>query len=129
MYRNLLCDILLAETDPDLVTMQLDIGWASVAGQDIVAMFKKNPRRFECWHVKDATDIKFLPPGMPQNERMQNAYLVPVGQGQVDYKTIFASASVAGLKHFCIEQDNANVWGDSVLAAKASFAGLSKILS
>jgi len=122
-------DILLAETDPDVVAMQLDIGWASVAGQDIVAMFKKNPGRFECWHVKDATNIKFLPPAMPQNERMQNAYLVPVGQGQVDYKTIFASASVAGMKHFCIEQDSADAWGDSVLAAKASITGLQKILS
>ena len=36
-------DILLAETDPSLVAMQMDIGWASVAGQDILAMFKKNP--------------------------------------------------------------------------------------
>lgn len=122
-------DVLLAETDPDVVAMQLDIGWASVAGQDIVAMFKKNPGRFECWHVKDATDIKYLPPAMPQNERMQNAYLVPVGQGQVNYKTIFASAGVAGMKHFCIEQDNAADWGDSVLAAKASIAGLEKMLS
>jgi sugar phosphate isomerase/epimerase len=122
-------DILLAETDPDVVAMQLDIGWASVAGQDIIAMFKKNPGRFECWHVKDATNIKFLPPAMPQNERMQNAYLVPVGQGQVDYKTIFASAAAAGMKHFCIEQDNADAWGDSVLAAKASIIGLQKILS
>jgi sugar phosphate isomerase/epimerase len=121
-------DILLAETDPDVVAMQLDIGWASVAGQDIIAMFKKNPGRFECWHVKDATNIKFLPPAMPQNERMQNAYLVPVGQGQVDYKTIFASAAVAGMKHFCIEQDNADAWGDSVIAAKASITGLQKIL-
>lgn len=122
-------DILLAETDPDVVAMQLDIGWASVAGQDIIAMFKKNPGRFECWHVKDATNIKFLPPAMPQNERMQNAYLVPVGQGQVDYKTIFASAAVAGMKHFCVEQDNADAWGDSLDAAKASIAGLLKILS
>jgi sugar phosphate isomerase/epimerase len=122
-------DVLLAETDPALVAMQLDIGWASVAGQDIVAMFKKSPGRFECWHVKDATNIKFLPTAMPQNERMQNAYLVPVGQGQVDYKTIFASAAVAGMKHFCIEQDNADAWGDSVLAAKASITGLQKMLS
>lgn len=121
-------DVLLAETDPDVVALQLDIGWASVAGQDIIAMFKKNPGRFECWHVKDATNIKFLPPAMPQNERMQNAYLVPVGQGHVDYKTIFAAAAVAGMKHFCIEQDNADAWGDSVLAAKASITGLMKIL-
>jgi len=122
-------DILLAETDPALVSMQLDIGWASVAGQDILAMFKKNPGRFECWHVKDATDIKYLPIQMSMADRMRNAYLVPVGQGQVDYKAIFAQAKQAGMKHFCVEQDNANAWGDSVLAAKLSIEGLKKILS
>jgi hypothetical protein len=47
-------DLLLAETDPELVAMQLDIGWAYVAGQDAPAMFRKNPGRFELWHVKDA---------------------------------------------------------------------------
>jgi sugar phosphate isomerase/epimerase len=122
-------DILLAETDPALVAMQLDIGWASVAGQNILAMFKKNPGRFECWHVKDATDIKYLPIQMSMADRMRNAYLVPVGQGQVDYKAIFAQAKEAGMKHFCIEQDNASAWGDSVLAAKISIEGLKKILS
>lgn len=122
-------DVLLAETDPALVAMQLDIGWASVASQDILAMFKKNPGRFECWHVKDATDIKYLPIQTSMADRMRAAYLVPVGQGQVDYKAIFAQASQAGMKHFCIEQDNASAWGDSVLAAKISFDGLKKILS
>lgn len=122
-------DILLAETDPALVSMQLDIGWASVAGQDILGMFKKNPGRFECWHVKDATDIRYLPIQMSMSDRMRNAYLVPVGQGQVDYKAIFAQAKQAGMKHFCIEQDNADAWGDSVLAAKISIEGLKKALS
>ena len=45
-------DILLAETDPSLVAMQLDIGWASVAGRNILEMFRKTPGRFELWHVK-----------------------------------------------------------------------------
>ena len=57
-------DILLAETDPDLVSMQMDIGWASVAGQDILAMFKKNPGRFELWHVKDCSRIPNMTPQM-----------------------------------------------------------------
>jgi sugar phosphate isomerase/epimerase len=122
-------DILLAETDPDLVVMQIDIGWATVAGQDILAMFKKNPGRFECWHVKDAMGLKLMTPDMTQNQRQQAAKLVPVGQGDVDYKSIFAAASVAGMKHFCIEQDNANQWGDSVAAARVSLNGLTRILS
>jgi sugar phosphate isomerase/epimerase len=122
-------DILLAETDPALVVMQLDIGWASVAGQDILGMFKKNPGRFECWHVKDAKGIKAMSPSLTQGQRQQSADLVPVGQGEVDYKSIFAEASLAGMKHFCIEQDNAALWGDSVAAARVSFNGLVRVLS
>ena len=37
-------DILLAETDPALVTMQLDIGWAVIAGQDVLAIVRQEPR-------------------------------------------------------------------------------------
>lgn len=122
-------DILLAETDPALVVMQIDIGWASVAGQDILGMFKKNPGRFECWHVKDAKGIKAMPASLTQGQRQQAADLVPVGQGEVDYKSIFAAASLAGMKHFCIEQDNAALWGDSVAAAHVSLNGLVRVLS
>src|ERR1035438_9822595 len=122
-------DVLLAETDPEVVAMQLDIGWASVAGQDILAMFKKSPGRFECWHVKDAMGLKMLTPDMTQSQRQQAAKLVPVGQGDVDYKAIFAAAALAGMKHFCIEQDNASQWGDSVAAARVSLNGLVRALS
>jgi sugar phosphate isomerase/epimerase len=121
-------DILLAETDPSLVAMQLDIGWASVAGQNVLEMFKKNPGRFELWHVKDARGIKSLDPKLDQRARMRNVMLVPIGQGEIDYKPIFAQAELAGMKHFCIEQDNAAAWGDSVAAARVSFEALSKIL-
>jgi sugar phosphate isomerase/epimerase len=122
-------DVLLAETDPALVAMQLDIGWASVAGQNILEMFKKSPGRFELWHVKDARGIKAMDASMSLAERQRTAYLVPVGQGEIDYKTIFANASLAGMKHFCVEQDNAAAWGDSMAAAQASYQGLTKILS
>jgi sugar phosphate isomerase/epimerase len=122
-------DVLLAETDPALVAMQLDIGWASVAGQNILAMFKRSPGRFELWHVKDARGIKAMAASMSLPERQSAAYLVPVGQGEIDYKAIFANASLAGMKHFCVEQDNAASWGDSMAAAGASYQGLMKILS
>lgn len=121
-------DVLLAETDPALVAMQLDIGWASVAGQNILQMFQKNPGRYELWHVKDATGIKSADPKLTPNQRREGSKLVPVGQGEVDYKAIFAKADVAGLKHFCIEQDNAAEGGDAMAAAKASYQGLWKQL-
>ncbi len=122
-------DILLAETDPAVVAMQLDIGWASVAGQNILEMFKKNPGRFELWHVKDARGIRLMNADMNESERMRAATLVPVGQGEVDYKTIFANAELAGMKHYCVEQDNAADWGDSMAAARVSYENLMKLLS
>jgi sugar phosphate isomerase/epimerase len=121
-------DILLSETDPSLVAMQLDIGWASVAGQDILEMFRKNPGRFELWHVKDANGIKAMGPQMTQGERQRAAILTPVGLGEIDYKPIFAKAGQAGMKHFCVEQDNA-IEGDSLTAARTSFVNLRKMLS
>jgi len=118
-------DVLLAETDPALVAMQLDIGWASVASQDILQMFKKNPGRYELWHVKDAKGLKAGPPA-----DLRAANLVPVGEGEIDYKTIFKNAELAGLKHFCVEQDNAADNGsDAIEAVRTSYKNLVKILS
>ena len=122
-------DLFIAGTDPSAVVLQLDIGWASIAGQDIVGMFKKTPGRYEIWHVKDASNIKLMPHDMSTYDRRKIAQLVPVGLGDVDYKTIFANASLAGLKHFCVEQDNAGAWGDSYAASRVSYENLVKLLS
>jgi sugar phosphate isomerase/epimerase len=121
-------DVLLAETDPAVVAMQLDIGWASIAGQDVLALFRKHPGRFELWHVKDVTGLRENPPGTPPGKR--RGKFVPVGQGEIDYRLFFSHAEQAGLKHYAIEQDNAAENGaDSLTAARASYQGLMKILS
>jgi sugar phosphate isomerase/epimerase len=121
-------EVLLAETDPELVAMEIDLGWAAVAGHDVVSMFKAHPSRFELWHVKDAFGVRHLTPGMNQLERRANIMLVPVGLGEVDYRSYFAHAEVAGLKHFYIEQDNADAWGDAMAATRISVDNLKKLL-
>ena len=51
-----------SEEHPALVAMQLDIGWATVAGQNVIEMFQQNTSgRFELWHVKDARGIRICP--------------------------------------------------------------------
>jgi len=122
-------DVILAETDPELVTMQIDIGWAHIAGQNILDLFKKHPGRFELWHVKDALGLKGLDSKLTPNQRAQYAYQVPIGQGELDWKSIFAAANVAGLKYFIVEQDNPSAWGDSIMAFKVSYQYLYQILS
>lgn len=122
-------DILLKETDPALVAMQLDIGWAYVGGQDAIEMFKKNPGRYELWHVKDAK-YKELDPKMTPTQRMRHAKITAMGEGDIDYRAVFAQAKLAGLKHFVIEQDTAGQGGrDAVADCKIAYDNLKKILA
>jgi sugar phosphate isomerase/epimerase len=122
-------DILLAETDPGLVAMQLDIGWACMAGQDVFAMFKKNPGRYELWHVKDAK-YKQADPSLTPNARARASKIVTMGEGDIDYRAVFAQAKQAGLKYFVIEQDTAGQGGRDVLEdCKIACQNLQKILS
>jgi sugar phosphate isomerase/epimerase len=86
-------DYFLSQISADLLKMELDLGWATVAGADPVELFKKSPGRFPLWHVKDI------------NKETQKP--VEVGTGYVDFKKIFAAASTAGMKHIFVEQDGA----------------------
>jgi len=122
-------DVLLTETDPALVTMQLDIAWAYIAGVDPVALFKAHPGRFELWHIKDVFGLKTINPALGPNARVSSVAFAPVGVGQIDFRRVFADATVAGLKHFAIEHDNAAAWGDSLAAARVSYQNMAKMLS
>jgi sugar phosphate isomerase/epimerase len=121
--------VIADNTDPSLVTMQIDIGWAAVTGQDMVGMFKRNPGHYELWHVKDAVGLNSMTPQMSLSDRRRASYFVPAGLGQVDLKTLFANADVAGLKHIGIEQDNAATWGDSLAAARVNYNNVMKLIS
>ncbi|MBL7858233.1 MAG: sugar phosphate isomerase/epimerase [Cyclobacteriaceae bacterium] len=85
-------DVMLTELDPKNVGWELDIFWIVNAGHDPIEYFKKHPGRFEQWHVKD----------MDKADRNRNA---DVGTGTIDYKPIFAQASLSGMKHFYVEQE------------------------
>ncbi len=86
-------DYILNHTDKDLVKMELDLGWATKAKQDPVALFKLHPGRFPLWHVKDLDKNSMEP--------------VEVGTGFIDFKRIFDNAKESGMKYFFVEQDGA----------------------
>jgi sugar phosphate isomerase/epimerase len=102
-------DYLLESTDPDLVKMEMDLGWASVAGQDPVSYFKRYPTRFPLVHVKD---FKSLPQLKPDQLATFNADslvkddMTAPGSGVIDWKRIFASSDVAGIQHYFLEHDS-----------------------
>jgi hypothetical protein len=86
-------DLILSQTDADKVKMELDLAWAMKGGKDPVELFKQHPGRFHLWHVKDA-----------DKEYKQ---VLEVGKGVIDFKRIFDSASVSGMKYYFVEQDGA----------------------
>src|SRR5207302_1314694 len=85
-------DVLLAETDPKLVQLEVDLYWITKGGQDPLAYFARWPGRFPMVHVKDSA-------GPPDHR------IVEVGAGKIDFKKIFAQSDQAGIKYYFVEHD------------------------
>lgn len=86
-------DLLLLQTDPSLVTFEMDLYWVTKGGYNPVDYFKKYPGRFQLWHVKDMT-------------KTEEMFFAPVGSGRIDFSSIFAERKTAGMKYFFVEQDS-----------------------
>jgi sugar phosphate isomerase/epimerase len=84
-------DIILKETDAALVKLQMDLYWiahgSKLSPHD---WFERQPGRFVMWHVKDM-------------HRTSRDY-TEVGNGSIDFTRIWPDASLAGLRHFFVEQ-------------------------
>ncbi|WP_295721890.1 sugar phosphate isomerase/epimerase [Mucilaginibacter sp.] len=85
-------ETLLANTDPDLVKMEMDLYWITKAGQDPIALFNKYPGRFPLLHMKDM-------------DKTPEKKFTEVGNGIIDFKKILAQSKKAGMKYFFVEQD------------------------
>jgi sugar phosphate isomerase/epimerase len=97
-----LYDVLLEETDPSLVFLELDIFWAYV-GQSRFPGFKPHeypwnrPRRFPLFHVKD---------GIRDGGPSFGWTMTDVGDGDVAFEPFFCGLDVDD-HHFLVERDSA----------------------
>ncbi|GAC1301810.1 MAG: sugar phosphate isomerase/epimerase [Mucilaginibacter sp.] len=103
--------LLLSETDPHNVKMELDLAWAVKGGQDPVDLFAHHPGRFPLWHVKDLD--------------ASHVNILPVGSGTIDFKRIFAHKSAAGMQDFFVEHDMPK---DAYASIKSSYEYLTGTL-
>jgi sugar phosphate isomerase/epimerase len=85
-------DILVKETDPALVSFEMDLYWAVNAGVDPLDYFARFPGRFRMVHVKDSMG--------PPDHKMTDG-----GAGTIDFKRIFAQSDKAGIEHYFVEHD------------------------
>jgi sugar phosphate isomerase/epimerase len=101
-------EIMLTRCDPSLLKMEMDVFWATYAGQDPLEYFRKYPGRFPLLHIKD------FKPGFPTStstfpyDNGPNPFAA-VGQGRIDWVPILAHAPQAGTQHIFVEQDRCDV--------------------
>lgn len=103
-------DVLLEETDRDVVEFEMDIFWIRRGGQDPLAYFRKWKGRFPMVHVKDMT---------------LDGKMVDVGTGTIDWPSIYAARKEAGIKHWFVEHDEPADPMQSLAASYAYMKGLS----
>lgn len=85
-------DVLMQETENNLVKAELDLYWAVKAGRKPVDLFDKYRGRVVLWHVKDM-------------DKTENGTFTEVGNGVIDFGEIFKNHRKSGMKHFFVEQD------------------------
>ena len=104
-------ELLLSQTNPDQLKMELDVAWAIKGGYNPAELFRKNPGRFPLWHLKDLNK--------------DHKTIEPVGSGTIDYKSIFTHSKQAGLQHFFVEHD---MPADAITSITTSMKNLKNIL-
>ena len=105
-------DRIIAETDPDAVMLQIDLGWAQFAGADPVALVRENPGRVPTVHCKDLS---------PENGP------ITTGDGILDWSEIVKAARASGTQTLIVENDQPS--GDSLDDAARALANMERLLA
>jgi sugar phosphate isomerase/epimerase len=112
-------DILLEQTDPDLVFFELDIAWIEAGGQSAYEYLKRyGPARFPLFHVKDLTWTDPWPGTPPQAQPPRTTplnvnlpgrpyWLRDVGKGDLDFAHIFSALKDPRKHIYHVEHDDA----------------------
>jgi sugar phosphate isomerase/epimerase len=120
-------DYLLESTDANLVKMEMDLCWISVAGQDPLTYFKRYPGRFSLVHVKDCKKLPHLTPEQVATfdpKELEANDMTEAGSGVIDWKRIFSHADEAGIQHYFVEHDSPK---DAFVSIAASYKYLSTL--
>jgi sugar phosphate isomerase/epimerase len=95
-------DILVAETNPQFVSFEMDVFWVFHAGVDPAALLKKYPTRWSLLHVKDIRKGAVTGLSTGGAPPIDN---VAVGTGQIDWRSVLKAAEQVGVKHYFIEDE------------------------
>lgn len=92
-------ELMIQNTDKDLVDYEMDIYWVVTAGEDPIEWMKKYPSRFKLYHVKDRKK------DIPNTTR---AAFTTLGDGKIDFFDIAKLAEKHGRPYYFVEQDQSD---------------------
>jgi len=112
-------DILLKETDPALVKLEVDAGWVAAGGGDPAGVIAANAGRVKLMHFKDFSTVT-----PPINELGPEAggHIVDLGTGVAPLKAAYEAAKKAGVEYFIVDHDPPFKGKTALEAAKLDYA-------
>jgi sugar phosphate isomerase/epimerase len=116
-------DILLKETDPELVWLEMDTYWITQAGRDPVLLLNQLGKRVRLLHLKDRrADV-------PTSQVLDASaeHFTEVGNGTIQWRALLALAQKLGIEHYYVEQDESDK--SPMESLKISYMFLRKMLS
>jgi sugar phosphate isomerase/epimerase len=98
-----LFDSIVRTTNREDVNFEMDVFWVTHGGQDPAALLRKYPDRWSLMHVKDIR--KGAPTGIYTGHAPATDD-VPVGSGQVNWRSVLAEAKADGVQWYFIEDES-----------------------
>lgn len=84
-------EIVVTETDPELVKLQIDMYWVMHSANTTPAeLIAKQPGRYVMWHIKDMHE--------------ESRDYTELGNGSIDYHQVLPDPNTSGLEFYYIEQ-------------------------
>ncbi|MGB9098505.1 sugar phosphate isomerase/epimerase family protein [Erwinia sp.] len=112
-------EIIMNNTQPNNLTLEMDAAWVSRGGEDPARFLKEYPGRIYAIHAKDNAAIGI------RDDEMNFA---PLGEGLLDWQTILPAAKASGVKWFIIEHDKPkDPWSIITTSHRNLHAALSKL--
>jgi sugar phosphate isomerase/epimerase len=105
-----LLDLIIDETDPELVSFEMDVLWTWLPNVDPVALIQRHPGRFKLMHIKDmkpGIERGSLSGGLPEEQK------AVIGEGQVDWPTLLETAEADGFEHYYLEEESTDPVGNA----------------
>lgn len=97
-----LLDLIIKETDPNLVKFEEDVLWTYLPGVDPAALLRKYPGRFKLMHIKD------MKPGVARGSLsggLPDSLQAVIGQGQVNWPEVMKAAKASGVEYYYLEDE------------------------